>query len=295
VLGFATGLGANLVLGAAGISKPWVVVAVIGLAIAVGAPLLARVARSPTAVGLVLGCVLLAYLAALGLDGTAVSLSPLGPTQNSRFYGVSNLLETLLLVPGLAAAALLSRRFGPFGFAAVAAVTVLAVAGDRFGADGGGAIVLGLGFAVLAVALAGGGRLRLAAALGGAAAIVGILLAVDVATGGSSHVTRSVRDGPGRVASDLRDRVVLSFERATVDWYVTLVVCLALATLLLLLVRLLRAGVPPVERAVPVALAVAVLASLVVNDSPREIAVCGLIGFIACRPGTLSLDPRSGQ
>jgi hypothetical protein len=196
----------------------------------------------------------------------------------------------LLLVPALAAGALLTRRFGPLAFAAVAAVTLLAVAGDRFGADGGGAIVLGLGFAVLAVALAGGGWLRLAAALGGAAAIVGILVAVDAATGGSSHVTRSVRDGPGRVAADLGDRVVLSFERATIDWYVTLVVCLAVAALLVLFVRLLRADVPPLERAVPVAVGVAVLASLVVNDSPREIAVCGLIGFLACRPGTLSAN-----
>lgn len=288
VLGFATGLAANLVLGAAGISEPWVVIAVIGFAIAVGAPLLARVAQSAEAVGFILVGVVLAYLVALGLDGASVALSPLGPTQNSRFYGVSNLLETLLLVPALAGAALLTRRFGWPAFAGVALVTLLAVAGDRFGADGGGAIVLGVGFAVLAVELAGGGRRALALGLGGAAALVGILVIVDAVTGGSSHIAQSVRDGPGSLAADLRDRVVLSFERATVSWYVALVVSIAVVVLVVLVVRLLRSEVGPAERAVPLALAAAVFTSLVVNDSPSEIAVGGLIGFVACRPGTLA-------
>jgi hypothetical protein len=290
VLGFAVGLAANLVLGAAGVSEPWVVVAVVGFAIAVSAPLLARLARSAVAVGAILAGVVLCYLVALGLDGSAVALSPFGPTQNSRFYGLSNLLETLLLVPALAGAALLSRRFGPFAFAAVALVSLVAVAGDRFGADGGGAIVLGVGFAVLAVQLVGGSRRALALALAGAAALVALLVGIDAATGGSSHVTRAVRDGPAGLASDLRDRVVLSFERATVDWYVTLVVCLALAALAVLVVRMLRADVPPGERAVPLALAAAVVTSLIVNDSPTEVAVGGLVGFVACRPGTLAPD-----
>jgi hypothetical protein len=288
VLGFATGLAANLLLGAAGISEPWVVVSVIGFAIAVGAPVLARVATSDEAVGSILVGVVLAYLVALGLDGAAVSLSPLGPTQNSRFYGVSNLLETLLLVPALAGAALLTRRFGPLAFAGVALVTLLAVAGDRFGADGGGAIVLGVGFAVLAVELAGGGRRAFGIGLAAAAALVAILVGVDAATGGSSHVAESVRDGPGALAADLRDRAVLSFERATVSWFVALVVVIAVVAIVVLLVRLLRSEVSPAERAVPVALAAAVLTSLVVNDSPSEIAVGGLIGLVACRPGTLA-------
>ena len=40
----------------------------------------------------------------------AVALSPFGPSQAGRFYGVSNLLETFLLVPALLGAALLGRR-----------------------------------------------------------------------------------------------------------------------------------------------------------------------------------------
>jgi len=290
VFGFAAALGANLVLGAAGISEPWVVILVLGLSVALGAPFLATVYRSPTAVGFVLAAVVLAYLIALGVDGTAVSLSPLGPTQNSRFYGISNQLEAMLLVPAFAGAALLLRRFGPVAFVAVALLALVAIAGDRFGADGGGAIVLGVGYATLAVTLAGGGRRALVAGFAAAAALVGLLVGIDAATGGSSHVTRAVRRGPASLAGDLLDRAALSFDRAVLHWYTALLVCVALAALLLLTARLLRASIPDRDRAVPLALAAATLTSLVVNDSPVEVAVCGLVGFIAVSVGRLAPD-----
>ena len=50
----------------------------------------------------------------------SLSLAPLGPELTARFFGVSNLLETLLLLPALLAAVLLARRLGPAGFALVA-------------------------------------------------------------------------------------------------------------------------------------------------------------------------------
>ena len=50
-----------------------------------------------------------AYLVSMGIDAEAVALSPFGPSQSGRFYGVNNLLETMLLVPSLAGAALLGR------------------------------------------------------------------------------------------------------------------------------------------------------------------------------------------
>jgi hypothetical protein len=290
VLGFAAALAANLVFGAAGISEPWVVILGFGLAVALGAPLLARVVRSATAVGLVLAAVVLAYLIALGVDGTAVSLAPLGPTQNSRFYGISNQLEAMLLVPALASAALLLPRFGPVAFVVVALVSLVAIAGDRFGADGGGAIVLGVGYATLAVTLARGGRRAFVAGFAAAAAVVALLVGIDAATGGSSHVTRAVRRGPVSLAGDLRDRATLSFDRAVIHWYTALIVCVALGTLLLLAARLLRAGVLNRDRAVALALAGATLVSLVVNDSPVEVAVAGLVGFVAVSMGTLAPD-----
>ena len=58
----------------------------------------------------------------------AVALSPLGPSQVSRFYGVDNLIETFLLLPAFLGAALLGRWLGVLT-AGVAIVTV------RFEAD----------------------------------------------------------------------------------------------------------------------------------------------------------------
>ena len=75
----------------------WWVVALVGVAAAL-LPL-----------GLACAAVLAAYLLALGLDPEAVALSPFGPSQAGRFYGVSNLLETMLLVPALLGPWLLGR------------------------------------------------------------------------------------------------------------------------------------------------------------------------------------------
>ena len=288
VPGLAAALLANLVLGVAGVSGFWTVPVVFCLAVAVGGPLLARVLRTPFALGLVLTGLLAAYLLALGVDGTTVALSPFGPTQNSRYYGLSNLLETLLLVPALAGAALLWRRLGWLGYGATALLAFATVAGNRFGADGGGAVVLAVGFAVLAVLLAGGRGRALAGALAVALVLVLGLVALDAGTGGSSHVTRALEDGPGGLADDLAERVELSWERATSEWYVALVVLGLLALLAALVVRLLRRPEPLGARAVPLALAAALAASLVVNDSPTDVLLVGTACYVAVTAGMLS-------
>jgi hypothetical protein len=287
LLGFAAGLAANIVLGVAGVSEPWVVLVVIGLAVAAGAPLLAAVLRSGFAVGLALVSVLAAYLVVLGVDGPSVALSPFGPTQNARFYGISNLLETLFLVPALAGAALLTRRFGATAFGIVALLAFVLVAGSRFGADGGGAIVLAAGFAVLAVLLANA-RPR-AFALAGAAGlgVVALLVALDAATGGSSHVTRALEGGPGGLASDLADRIGLSFARLAANPAVAIVVAIGVVVLALLVARTLRADSPLADRAAALAVAAAVAVSLVVNDSPNDVVLGGLVGYLAVERGML--------
>ena len=87
--------------------------------------------------GVACAAVLAAYLLVLGLDPEAVALSPFGPSQAGRFFGVSNLLETMLLVPALLGPWLLGR----LGLA-VGVLAIVTVAGNRFGADGGGLLVL---------------------------------------------------------------------------------------------------------------------------------------------------------
>jgi hypothetical protein len=290
MLAFAGGLAANLVLGLAGVETPWIVQTTIALAAAGGGLLLARRLRSATAIGLAFAAVIAAYLVALGLDGPAVALSPLGPTQNSRFFGLSNLLETLLLVPVLAGAALLRPRFGWPGFAAVAGLALVMIAGNRFGADGGGAIVLAVGFAFLALLLSQARKTAAVLAFAGAGAAVAGLLALDAATGVSSHVTRAVEDGPGGLAGDLVDRVAISYERVVAHWYVALVVLVGIAALAGLAVRSARSAQPLDRRAVPLALAAALATSLVVNDSPTDVVLVGLAAYLAVHRGMLG-DP----
>jgi hypothetical protein len=280
VLAFPGALSANLVLGAAGISDSFPVVAVFALSVASAAPLAAFVLRSPGAVGLACAGTLAAYLVAFALDGRWVALSPLGPTQNARFYGLSNLLETFLLVPAFVGAVLLGRRHWVL-FAGVAVLSFVVVAGSRFGADGGGAVVLAAAYALLAVALARARGRVLVVSAAGAAALVGLLFILDEATGAPSHVTRTIRGGPDDLAGGLRDRVTLSWERTTDKASTALVVCVSIVVLALLVVRLLGLEPSAHRAALPLSIAAAVAVSLVVNDSPVDVLVTGIAAYLA--------------
>lgn len=249
VAGFVAVLAANLALGAAGVSGLEAVMLTIGLAAAVGGPLLARLPLVPLSIAIV-G----AYLGALAAEGTWVALSPLGPSQNGRFFGLSNLLETLLLVPALVGAS--SRRT----FLPAAVLAVVTVAGSSFGADGGGAIAYCVAFAVLAVGLFGLRRAIPAAAAVAAAAALAIVI------GPSTHVT-------GAGGGAFLDRIQLSLERIADDWLSGAFTLAAIAVLAVLAVRGPR-------RPLPLALATGIAASLVVNDSPFEVAVAGLVGYL---------------
>jgi hypothetical protein len=281
LLGFGAALLANLALGLAEVSSVPLMLATIGLAVAAGGPLLARYLRSDLELGLFLGGVVVAYLATLGVDGSAVALSAFGPSQSARFYGLSNLLETMLLVPALASAVFLFRRFGWIALALVALIAFVAIAGDRFGADGGGAIVAAVGFVVLAALLTRLRGRRLAVALGGALLLAAGLVALDAATGPSSHVTRALDSGPGGLAADLRDRVHLSWERVAQQTSAAVVAAVCLTALVLLVVQVLRSHAPLERRALPLALAAAVAVSLVVNDTPNDVLAAGLVGYVA--------------
>jgi hypothetical protein len=250
VAGLAAVLAANLALGATGVSALWAVLLVLGLAAAAGGPLLARIPLVPLS-----AAVLAAYLGALAAEGTWVSLSPLGPSQNARFFGLSNLLGTLLLVPALVGA---SRRTT---FLPGAVLAVVMVAGSSFGADGGGAVVLVVAYAVLAAWLFG---FPLAVP---AVAAVGVAAALAIVVGPATHVTTA-----GGQA--LHDRVSLSLQRLGDDWLVAAITAAAVALLAVLVLRGPR-------RPLSLALAAAVAASLVVNDSPFEVALGGLVGYLA--------------
>ncbi len=277
VLGAAAFLLANLVLGA--VDVPPGVSFVVLLAAALAGLLSVRWRPRPGVVAALLAAVLGAYLVSFELDNRWVALSPLGPTQNARFYGISNLLETFLLIPSLVGATLLWRR--PVLAAGLAGLAFLTIAGSRFGADGGGAIVLAVGFGVLAALLAGAGRRGVVLAAAGAVVLVLGLLGLDAVLGASSHVTRALEGGPTALAGDLWDRVTLSWNRVTDSASTGITTAVALAALAALTVRALRLQAPIRDRALPLAFSAAIAASMIVNDSPKDVALAGLAGYLA--------------
>jgi hypothetical protein len=204
----------------------------------------------------------------MGVDESWVALSPFGPSQNARFYGLSNLLATLLLVPALAGAVLLGRSLGMWAFAAVAALALVTVGGSEFGADGGGVIVLLAGYAALIVPYYGLTR-RTAIA----AAAIAAVLVLALAVGGESHVTNALGYGPVGLAEDLWRRARLSWLRATSGWGIGLLVGAGVAALAVLALRERR----PLLTAFLIALGV----SLLVYDSPNDVIVAGLAGYVA--------------
>ncbi len=218
--------------------------------------------------GAACAAVLAAYLLVLGFDPESVALSPFGPSQAGRFYGVSNLLETMLLVPAILGAA----RLGRAGIA-VGALALVTVAGSRFGADGGGLIVLLAVYATLLLRTAGArlGAARLALVAGGAVALGVVLVGVDAALGGSSHVTHAVGDGPGALLGDLADRLEISARR-TFD-----AVGPAFAALASLAVAIFVATRRP-RGPLTDALLVGILVSLLVNDTPGDVLGMGAVG-----------------
>jgi hypothetical protein len=300
LLGFGAALLANLALGLTEISSFWPTLTVIGLAAAAGGPLLALLLRSDLAIGLFLAGIVAAYLVALGVDGSAVALSTFGPSQNSRFYGLSNFLETMLLVPALGGAVLLWRRLGWPAFAGMALLSFVTVVGNRFGADGGGAIVLAVAFPLLAILLAGLRGRRLVVAVGSAVVLAAGLLVLDAVTGPESHVSRALDSGPSGIAADLRDRVELSWDRIAQQAGIAAVVAVCLPVLVILVVRLLRFDAPLERRALPLAYAAALATSLIVNDSPNDVITAGLVGYVVVeavmlRDRCAALSPSPGS
>ena len=204
------------------------------------------------------------------------SLAAFGPHPDGgvRFYGISNQVETLLLVPGLLGAALLGQSLVPV----VGALVLVVVGASGLGADGGGILVFGAGFLFLWLRLRGISlTARNVALAAGAAVAVGlVLVGLDAALGGSSHISRTLGDGPGDLAGELAHRWRVSLDGFVSTWHATVIISASLAVLVWLALRRPRSTVVD---AVLVALAV----SLLVNDSPRDVAAYGAISCAALR------------
>jgi hypothetical protein len=254
----------NLLLGIGQVSNEVALVVGISAGTALLAFVLARACRGDTGLlALYAGVVgLYAYVMVTRPEWQAIN--PFGPTQNSRFWGIGNQVETLMLAPLLAGAVLARRRFGLVGFALFGVFGLVVMTDNRIGADGGGAIVLGVALAVLGARLF---RLRLAGFLGllaSSAVVVLWVVSRGLAQTGPDHLRSAFSDHGAGLVKSLASRVPLSYVPALHAW--TLVAPLLFVLTLTFAVAWRRAQSRP-TRDLLLALGVALVTSLLINDS----------------------------
>ena len=271
VLASPLALAVSIALAGAGLTWPAVLLMALALLTfslsVAGGALLQRRALAAAFTALVA-----AYLVVLVAKPTWPALAAIGPTpgEGGRFYGSTNLTTSIVVAATLFAGATLGLR----GLVPVAALSLVTVGWSKAGADGGGLVVVAAGCAVLGMRLATG-RLTIRAIAVASALAVGLglaLVALDAATGGSSHVTRRVGDGPGALLGELGNRLRISAERVTTSWHPALVFAIAIAALVILATRRPRFAAGE-------ALLVAIGVSLVVNDTPHHVAAAGAISY----------------
>jgi hypothetical protein len=237
--------------------------------------------RRKVQLGVALVVLLAAYAVSMIVRPSTLSLAPIGPELTSRFFGVSNLLETWLLYPALLGAALLAKRFGPLAFLAVGGLALATIAENALGADGGGAIVVGVAFALLGVELTGARRRYILPALAAAAFIVFSLVNIDASVSGPDHLRGALHGGVNGIMNVAANRVPLAYARMVEQWWLLIpglaavIVCVAVA----------RRGGSRTDRAVATALLGGLAASLLVNDSPGPVMIGGLAAVLAIEGG----------
>jgi hypothetical protein len=201
------------------------------------------------------------------------AINPLGPTQNSRFWGIGNQLETLLLAPLLAGTLLARRRFGLLGFALFGIFGLVVMTDNRLGADGGGAIALGLALAVLGARLFRFGLSGFVGLLASAATAVLWIVSRGLAQRGPDHLRSAFTDNGRGLLASLESRVPLSYLPALHEWQLVVPLLLALAVSAGFAWRAARQRA---TRDLLLAFGVAIVTSLLVNDSAAYELAAGI-------------------
>lgn len=261
-------LAGSLLLSALAVTRPATVVPALA-GITVGGALLVAVPRRLLPYALL--ALVIAYLVVFTGWTRISSLAAIGarPDGGGRFYGAGNLVETVLLTVSLEAAALLGRRAIPWVFL----LTLVTVGWSKAGADGGGIVVLVVAFGVLAArvyAIRPTPR-RVVLALVAGVLLVSALVGLDAASG-SSHVTRAFRRGPISLAGELAHRIHISAASVASSWHAAAVFAVSIVALGVLATR--RPRFPAGD-----ALLAGVAVSLLVNDSPVDVASAGALSY----------------
>lgn len=264
---------ANLALGVLQVTNEVAICAIFTAVALVGALWLARMCRDGLALLGLIVAVLLVYTVLFATRPGWAAITPLGPDQNLRFWGIGDQIATLLLAPLLMGAVIARQRLGWLGFAAFSLLGLLVMTDNRLGANGGGAIGLGLALAVLGARLSRRGVLTLMGASAAAAAIVLAIVRRGLASPGPNHLRSAFGhglDGLFRVAAN---RVPLVYTPALHDWPLTLPLALLLLLSGVLAFRVTRARA---ARDLLLALAAGLIASLLVNDATGFMLIAGI-------------------
>jgi hypothetical protein len=199
-----------------------------------------RFVRWPRAPLVPAAVALVAYAADLAFGSPLIIRSLLGvnPRSGSRFYGLGNELEaTLAVLLMVALGALLWRRGRSRSSAAIVAVAGLVLGvftgAAELGADVGGVITVGAGVAAAALLMLPGelSRRRIALAAVVPVAAIVALAALELATGGNGHFTRTIlhADSGGALWDVVKRRYTLAFNVFTLGAMPLIVVVAALA------------------------------------------------------------------
>jgi hypothetical protein len=204
----------SLAAGALGITNEPLLVAVMVIGTLVGGWAIASAVRSDGRLLAAIVAVLALHYALLVLRPAWVAITPLGPTQNSRFWGIGNQLETLLLAPLIAGSAIAARRHGIVGFAAFAIFGLVLITDNRLGSDGGGAAVFGVALAITGARTLGLGRRGLVTLFLGNVTLALGVISLNLRTPGPDHLRSVFSDGLGGVGTVFVNRVPLAYAPA---------------------------------------------------------------------------------
>jgi hypothetical protein len=269
-------LASALALSALEVAVPWIVVCALAATTIVVALGLAAVTGRRPALAAALIAIFPLYLLVFGLSTETSSFAAIGarPENGGRFYGFQNQVETLLLVPGVLGAALAGRRL----YVPVALLVLITVGASFAGADGGGVLVFTAGYLFLWLRLRDIPLTARNLALAGAVvvAFAAALFGIDAALGGSSHVTRALGGGPIGVLGDMAHRLRLSADGLVSSRDSALIIGASLPVFAWVASR--RPRFATVD-----AVLVAIAVSLLVNDSPRDVAGIGALSCAALR------------
>lgn len=284
------------------------------LLVMLGAPVLAGLTlfalSGYRAIAVASGIVVVAYAIDVVAGSPLTSLSLLGPNPGLgvRFYGIGNELEALLGVLVIAGTGTGLAGFGPglsprrcaVAFLATGLFFALVFAAGRFGADVGAAIVLPVGGAVAAAAIAARSRRTALLVVAAPLAVLALIALADLVTGANAHLTRSVLDagGLGDLADVAQRRLQLSahsFARPVVLVFLPLIAALAvLAVARRDRFDALLANFPAVRAGLLGALAATVIGTLA-NDSGALLLEIGSAYLLVFVSFAWSERPRQGD